>query len=153
VIPVCRLADSRGESPRAENSPVASAARAFEDRRPPKRWHANQRLLDRILRRILVRSIGRCAREAVISISFLFCVFGLAAIPLAHASEPSWAGMWDTEWRGGGARITLQEKDGTVTGAYPAYGGKIEGEVHDREADGPLDRRSTFRWDRLRARF
>jgi hypothetical protein len=44
----------------------------------------------------LVRSIGRCGREAVISISFLFCVFGLVGISLVHASEPSWAGMWDT---------------------------------------------------------
>ena len=34
------------------------------------------------------------------------------------------------------AKITLQENDGTVTGDYPAYGGKIEGEVHDREPTG-----------------
>jgi MscS family membrane protein len=135
VIPISRLADSRGASPWTEISPVASAARTFEDRRPPEWWHANQQPLDRI-RSILARSIGRRAREAVISISLLVCVFGLAGIRLVHASEPSWAGMWDTEWRGGGARITLQENDGKVTGEYPAYGGKIEGEVHDRELTG-----------------
>ena len=99
VIPVCRVANFSGASSWA-GTVVASAVRALKTAGRPS-VACDQQLLDRILRRILVRSIGRCAREAVISLSLLFCVFGLAGIPLAHASEPSWAGMWDTEWRGG----------------------------------------------------
>ena len=106
--------------------------RAFEDRRPPKRWQANQQLLDCILRRILVRSIGRFAREAVISISFLFCVFGLAGIPLANASEPSWAGMWDTEWRGRAtpAQSTSRRRFGSsIARPYANGGGPGDGGI------------------------
>ena len=48
----------------------------------------------------------------------------------------SWTGTWDTQWRGGGASVTLEEHDGKVTGEYPAYGGKINGVVHDRDLTG-----------------
>lgn len=56
----------------------------------------------------------------------------LAAMP-ARAAEVDWSGRWNTSWRGGGARMELQQEGDRVTGTYPAYGGRIEGEVHGRE--------------------
>ncbi len=59
----------------------------------------------------------------------------LAAMP-ARAADPSWTGQWNTSWRGGGARMELLQQGDRVTGAYPAYGGRIEREVHGRELWG-----------------
>ncbi len=72
----------------------------------------------------------------------------LAALP-AWAAEPSWTGHWETSWRDGGARMELQQQGPQVTGAYPAYGGKIEGTVQGRELrarwiEGPRSGQVTF---------
>lgn len=54
----------------------------------------------------------------------------------ASAAAPSWTGTWDTRWRDGGARMELVQRGDTVSGAYPAYGGRIEGKVTGRELRG-----------------
>ena len=119
-----------------ENGPAACATIADEDGERPERRYPIGQLLNRFLRCVSGGAIGARVHEAVVMISFLFGLIGSAAIPTAVASEPSWTGMWETQWRGGGARITLEEHDGKVTGQYPAYGGKIEGEVQGRELKG-----------------
>ena len=58
-----------------------------------------------------------------------------AAMP-ARAADPDWTGRWDTRWREGGAHLELQQQGNHVTGAYPSYGGRIEGEVVGRELRG-----------------
>lgn len=59
----------------------------------------------------------------------------LAASP-ARAADADWSGRWDTRWREGGAHLELQQQGNRVTGVYPAYGGRIEGEVVGRELRG-----------------
>lgn len=54
----------------------------------------------------------------------------------AKAAEPTWTGQWQTRWRDGGARVELVQQGSRVTGTYPAYGGRIEGEVVGRELRG-----------------
>ena len=66
----------------------------------------------------------------------LVAVLILLAALSARADEPGWSGRWDTRWRDGGARMDLQQQGSRVTGAYPAYGGQIEGEVAGRELRG-----------------
>jgi hypothetical protein len=51
----------------------------------------------------------------------------LWAAPLAAA--PTWTGTWDTHWPGGGARVTLEQQGGTVSGAWEPGGGVMEGKV------------------------
>ncbi len=54
----------------------------------------------------------------------------------AHAAAPSWTGTWDTRWRESGARMELTQHGSQVRGAYPVYGGRIEGTVHGRTLTG-----------------
>ncbi len=63
------------------------------------------------------------------------CLVLLASLP-AWAAEPSWTGHWDTRWRDGGARMDIDEQNNKVVGAYPAYGGRIEGTAQGRELHG-----------------
>ncbi len=63
------------------------------------------------------------------------CLTLLASLP-AWAADVSWTGQWDTRWRDGGARMQLDLRGNEVTGAYPAYGGTIEGTVQGRELHG-----------------
>ena len=60
----------------------------------------------------------------------------LLAVGQAQAAAPTWTGSWDTRWRDGGARMDLTQDGDHVTGAYPAYGGRIDGRVTDRQLEG-----------------
>lgn len=53
----------------------------------------------------------------------------------AEASE-SWAGTWQTQWRGGGAILRLQQEGDKVTGVYPLYEGRVEGRASGRKLEG-----------------
>ncbi len=66
---------------------------------------------------------------------FAVVLMVLAALPV-RAADPSWTGQWDTRWRDGGARMELVQQGNRVTGAYPAYGGRIEAELQGRELRG-----------------
>ena len=56
--------------------------------------------------------------------AFLFC---LSSAALAETRD--WTGAWDSRWYDGGARVYMEQKDKNVTGRYPAYNGRLEGEV------------------------
>lgn len=61
----------------------------------------------------------------------------MALLMLASAAQAaSWTGTWDTRWRGGGAMLDLRQEGERVTGTYPLYNGRIEGEVRGRELRG-----------------
>ncbi len=66
----------------------------------------------------------------------LLRVLLLLAAVQAHAAPLTWTGSWDTRWRDGGARMDLTQDGDHVTGAYPAYGGHIDGRVTGRQLDG-----------------
>ena len=68
------------------------------------------------------------------SIAALF--FMLLAFAHAHAAAPGWTGSWDTRWHDSGARMDLVQQGDHVSGAYPVYGGRIEGTAHGRTLDG-----------------
>lgn len=68
-------------------------------------------------------------------IAALLALLSVSAMP-ARADTSSWSGTWDTRWREGGARMILEQRGDKVTGAYPAYGGRIEGDVKGRALTG-----------------
>ncbi len=47
-----------------------------------------------------------------------------------------WSGTWDTRWHDGGSRLILEQDDGTVTGSYPLYSGRIEAQAVGRTLRG-----------------
>ena len=49
----------------------------------------------------------------------------------AGAQDASWTGVWETRWRDGGARLSLQQDGTRVTGSYIPYEGRIEGLTND----------------------
>ena len=53
----------------------------------------------------------------------------------AHADGP-WSGNWDTRWRGGGARLELQQDGDHVTGSYKLYDGQVTGTVKGDQLEG-----------------
>jgi MscS family membrane protein len=90
---------------------------------------------DRVLRGLASLTTATHVCRAMVAIGFLIGLVS-SGITGVQAAELSWTGTWDTQWRGGGASVTLEEHDGKVTGEYPAYGGKINGVVHDRDLTG-----------------
>ena len=53
----------------------------------------------------------------------------LALLVALPALAQDWTGSWDSRWRTGGARLTLTQQDGQVTGTYTPYDGRIEARV------------------------
>ena len=92
-------------------------------------------LFDRVLRGLASFATASHAVGAIVAVGFLIG-FVSSGITGVLAAELSWTGTWDTPWLGGGASVTLEEHDGKVTGEYPAYGGKINGVVHDHDLTG-----------------
>ncbi|MBS3805206.1 MAG: mechanosensitive ion channel family protein [Oleiphilaceae bacterium] len=63
----------------------------------------------------------------------------LSALPFfgAMAAEPrDWTGVWDTQWRGGGAVMELRQNANEVVGTYPGFGGEVEGRIDGSELSG-----------------
>jgi MscS family membrane protein len=48
----------------------------------------------------------------------------------------NWAGEWDSRWRGGGARLYLEQSGDQITGTYPLYNGQILATVKGRRLEG-----------------
>src|SRR5438046_609061 len=80
---------------------------------------------------------GRCPAFAWVP-ALLLALAGLVlAAATASAEEPlSWAGVWDTKWRGGGAQLELQQNGAEVTGQYPIYKGRIEAKAEGSQLTG-----------------
>lgn len=49
---------------------------------------------------------------------------------------PDWSGTWESQWRGGGAVLFLEQEGDTVTGSYPLLDGELEGTVSGRVLEG-----------------
>ena len=61
----------------------------------------------------------------------------LALLSSAAVSGPrDWTGVWDTQWRGGGAVVNLQQDGDRVVGTYPGFEGLIEGRVDGNQLSG-----------------
>ncbi|MGX1309719.1 MscS family membrane protein [Amorphus suaedae] len=80
-------------------------------------------------------SIAKLAAQALPILFGLLVLLASAAAP-AHAADASWAGVWDTRWLHGGARLTLKQEGDKVTGRYPLFGGTIEGTVQGNRLVG-----------------
>ncbi|MET3601789.1 mechanosensitive ion channel family protein [Martelella mangrovi] len=63
-------------------------------------------------------------------------IFFAGAGSVAMAASHSWTGAWLSRWFDGGARVYLQQEDNQVTGRYPAYNGRLEGEVEGNRLVG-----------------
>ena len=78
------------------------------------------------------------ARRWLRWVAVLAFVMGLPAFLSSPAvSGPrDWTGVWDTQWRGGGAVMHLQQDGGRVVGTYPGFEGLIRGQVDANRLSG-----------------
>ncbi|MGI9302990.1 MAG: hypothetical protein ACR2RB_09810, partial [Gammaproteobacteria bacterium] len=74
--------------------------------------------------------------DAVRKLAWLFC---LALVPAnvtlaqeATQETADWNGQWDTQWRGGGARLDLLQNGDQVIGSYQPYDGLIDARATGR---------------------
>lgn len=54
----------------------------------------------------------------------------------AVADPRDWTGVWDTQWRGGGALVKLKQDGDRVIGTYPGFEGLIQGRVDGNQLSG-----------------
>lgn len=76
----------------------------------------------------------RLPLPATMMIALLAALLSLA--PAWAQESVDWTGEWETLWRGGGARVILQQEGTEVTGTYPLYNGRIEAVAIGRELRG-----------------
>jgi len=62
-------------------------------------------------------------------------LLALLASP-ALSGPRDWTGVWDTQWRGGGAVVNLQQDGNRVIGSYPGFEGLIQGQVDGNQFSG-----------------
>lgn len=61
----------------------------------------------------------------------------LALLSSAALSDPrDWSGVWDTQWRDGGAVLHLQQDGNRVVGTYPGFEGSVEGRIDGNQLSG-----------------
>lgn len=61
----------------------------------------------------------------------------LAAIStFAEETEFNWTGVWDTQWRGGGAVVEMHQDGNRVEGHYPGFEGTISGRLEGKRLTG-----------------
>jgi hypothetical protein len=58
----------------------------------------------------------------------------------AQVESSPWTGTWETNWRGGGAILRLEQSGTRVTGTYPLYEGSIEGTAKGQKLYGHWSR-------------
>jgi len=74
-----------------------------------------------------------CRRFALLGLAVvLLALFASAAV----SSPRDWTGVWDTQWRGGGAVVNLQQNEDRVVGTYPGFEGLIQGRVDGNQLSG-----------------
>ncbi|NDY96953.1 mechanosensitive ion channel family protein [Wenzhouxiangella limi] len=52
------------------------------------------------------------------------------------AENASWTGVWDTQWRNGGAVMELRQEGDRVEGFYPGFEGVMQGRVDGKQLSG-----------------
>lgn len=62
-------------------------------------------------------------------------LLALLASPALSGSR-DWTGVWDTQWRDGGAAMHLQQDGNRVIGTYPGFEGLIQGQVDGNQLSG-----------------
>ncbi|MCC5862891.1 MAG: mechanosensitive ion channel family protein [Gammaproteobacteria bacterium] len=61
----------------------------------------------------------------------------LLLTPLASVADSAdWTGVWDTQWRGGGAVMELRQNDDHVEGSYPGFEGVVQGRIDGKTLSG-----------------
>lgn len=81
-------------------------------------------------------SEGSTGPAATVTRGLLLLLFGLLGGTAWSAPSGSWTGTWQSQWRGGGAVLHLQQTGAEVTGHYPLYEGQVQGTVKGREFSG-----------------
>ena len=69
---------------------------------------------------------------------FVGVILGLlAAVSSASAAtEFDWTGVWDTQWRAGGAVVEMHQDGDSVDGHYPGFEGTINGRIEGKRLTG-----------------
>ena len=81
-----------------------------------------------------IRDISRCVFALLLGVAALLTVSVAESAPSTESRD--WTGVWDTQWRGGGAVMELQQDGNDVRGTYPGFEGVIEGQVTGKELSG-----------------
>lgn len=73
----------------------------------------------------------------LLSLLGVVVLLGWTSLAWASAAEPrDWSGVWDTQWRGGGAVMELQQTGSEVHGTYPGFEGVIKGRIRGKQLTG-----------------
>lgn len=76
-------------------------------------------------------------RDAGILMKRPLLAASLLLTPLASAADSAdWTGVWDTQWRGGGAVMELRQDDDHVEGSYPGFEGVVQGRIDGKTLFG-----------------
>jgi len=59
-----------------------------------------------------------------------------SSVPVLAVDELDWTGVWDTQWRGGGAVVELRQDGNRVEGRYPGFEGVMNGTVVGKQLSG-----------------
>lgn len=73
------------------------------------------------------------ARASCLVLALALTVLSLNALA---AESSDWTGVWDTQWRGGGAIMELQQDQSRVVGNYPGFDGVVEGRIEGNQLSG-----------------
>jgi MscS family membrane protein len=75
-------------------------------------------------------------KQKILFLVACFCMLLAAPSILLAQGKADWAGEWDSRWRGGGARLYLEQSGDQVTGTYPLYNGRIVATARGRQLEG-----------------
>jgi len=67
--------------------------------------------------------------------AFAIALLALLSSP-ALSGPRDWTGVWDTQWRDGGAVMKLQQDGDRVVGTYPGFEGFVQGHVENDQFSG-----------------
>jgi len=87
----------------------------------------------------LIETLGECGRRVRLGagcwLSFSLLLFA-SSCPVIAGESRDWTGVWDTQWRGGGAIMELRQEGRDVLGTYPGFDGMVQGRVEGNQLSG-----------------
>lgn len=75
-------------------------------------------------------------KHKIVFLIVFFCTLLAAPSMMLAQGKADWTGEWDSRWRGGGARLYLNQSGDQVTGTYPLYKGQIVATARGRQLEG-----------------
>jgi hypothetical protein len=79
---------------------------------------------------------GSDMKHKIVFLIACLCMVLMAPSASLAQGMADWNGEWDSRWRGGGARLYLEQTGNQVSGTYPLYNGRITAIAIGRQLKG-----------------